>query len=63
MTPQDHLIIVAAVADERVADLRALLATMTLAALFPCRPRGGSIALSLRHTQSSPIALQSTIAH
>jgi len=34
MTPQDHLIIVAAVADERVADLRALLATMTLAG-FP----------------------------
>jgi len=30
MTPQDHLIIVAAVAEERVADLRGLLATMTL---------------------------------
>ena len=30
MTPQDHLIVVAAVADERVADLRALLSTMNL---------------------------------
>jgi hypothetical protein len=30
VTPQDHLIIVAVVANERVADLRALLATMTL---------------------------------
>src|ERR1700733_5081483 len=30
MTPQDHLIVVAAVPDDRAADLRALLATMTL---------------------------------
>jgi hypothetical protein len=33
MTLQDHLIIVAAVAEERVADLRAFLATMTLPGL------------------------------
>ena len=33
MTPQDHLIVVAAVPDDRVADLRALLATMTLPGL------------------------------
>jgi hypothetical protein len=33
MTPQDHLIVVAAVPDDRVADLRALLATMTLLGL------------------------------
>jgi hypothetical protein len=30
MTPQDHLIVVSAVRNERVADLRAFLATMTL---------------------------------
>ena len=33
MTPQDHLIVIAAVPDDRVADLRAFLATMTLAGL------------------------------
>ena len=33
MTPQDHLIVVAAVPDDRVADLRAFLATMTLPGL------------------------------
>ena len=37
MTPQDHLIVVAAVPDDRVADLRALLATMTLPGL-PAQP-------------------------
>jgi hypothetical protein len=33
MTPQDHLIVVAAVPDDRAADLRAFLATMTLPGL------------------------------
>src|SRR5271165_4379271 len=30
MTPQDHLIVVAAVPEDRLADVRRLLATMTL---------------------------------
>src|ERR1700727_1432863 len=33
MTPQDHLILIAAVPDDRVVDLRAFLATLTLPGL------------------------------